>query len=112
MIIAQIGLASSVSIAGGHAVALGAVTTAYAGSSLAGYFEVGSSPLMTFMRANINAPILGIAFLISMLFGGFNVGILALVGLLFYDGFQGMRERDYQTPGDMQLITPLTNFFL
>ena len=112
LILTQLGLATTSSIAGGHAVALGAVTTAYAGSSLLGYFEVGQSPVLSFIRANINAPCLGIAFIISLAVTGFNTSILALACLLFYDGFQGLSGRTYQTPGDIQVMTPITNFFL
>jgi len=59
----------------------------YATSSILGYFDIGNVPILHLMRANLNAPLLGIAYFISMFFGGFNFGILALMGLLMYDGF-------------------------
>lgn len=106
------GLATTSAIGTGHSVGLGALTMGYAGSSLMGYFASGHSPILTAFRANINAPILSVSFLVSMVFGGFNLGLVALMVLLMFDGFEGMTERSYQTPGDTQIITPVTSFFM
>jgi len=99
LIIAQMGLAFTSSGVGNSAT-LGALTLAYSGSSFIGYFGYGNSPILNFCRANINAPLLSVSFLISMLLGGFNIGLVALMMTLMYDGFEGMTERTYQTPGD------------
>jgi uncharacterized membrane protein (UPF0136 family) len=62
------------------------MTTLYAISGLLGYFNKGSSPILVFGRANINAIVLGCGFFISMLMGGFSAGIFALMTTLLFDG--------------------------
>jgi len=62
------------------------MTVLYTTSGLLGYFGLGSSPILQFGRANINAMILGTGFFISMLIGGFTPGIFALMATLMFDG--------------------------
>jgi len=113
LILSQIGLASVYSIANGQHVALGTMTIAYAGSGLLGYFGTGNSPMLTFMRANVNAMVLGVGFLISMCMGGFSAGIFALMAALMFDGSNALvNDGPTQTPGDMQIIGPFWGFFL
>jgi hypothetical protein len=88
------------------------MTILYAISGLMGYFNQGSSPLLVFSRANINALVLGVGFFISMLIGGFSVGIFGLMAALLYDGSNALQNESTQTSGDMQIIGPLGNFFL
>jgi len=68
------------------------MTILYAISGLMGYFNHGSSPILVFGRANVNAIVLSCGFFISMLMGGFSAGIFALMATLLFDGSNALEN--------------------
>ena len=83
-------------VATGESVSTGAVTLAYAGSSLLGYFGIGNMPLARLARVNGVSVIAAILGLTSMVGSGMSLAVFALVALHLFDAFQGMTSRQDQ----------------
>ena len=65
------------------ALTIGATT--YAASSLAGYFNLGTSPIVRFFRQNLISGVLAFSGLAQILTGNINLAILALMATHLVD---------------------------
>lgn len=67
-------------------------STAYAASSLAGYFDLGTSPIIRFFRQNLISGVLAFAGLAQILTGNINLAIIALMATHLIDGSQAATQ--------------------
>ena len=74
-------------VASGENVSTGAVTLAYASSSLLGYFGIGNMPLAKLARVNGVSLIAAVMGLTSMFTGGFGLTLFAMIALHLYDAY-------------------------
>jgi len=71
-------------------VSLGAISLAYASSSLFGYFGIGNAPIAMLMRVNMISVICAVIGVMSLLGSGMNLGVAALTALHIVDATMGV----------------------
>ena len=90
MILGFLGLGTSLIVSEDEDnVPLGAMTVAYGGSSLLGYFNMGNSPIAKMLRVNGISVIAALLGLLSIISGGGSMGIWLLTLLHVFDAVQG-----------------------
>ena len=68
---------------------MGAVSLAYAVSSLFGYFGLADAPVAKLMRVNMISVICAVIGVMSMLSSGMDLGVAALTAMHLFDAMQG-----------------------
>ena len=100
-------------------VALGAVTTLYGASSLAGYFGFGRSPIAALTRINGISVLAAFMGLIHIMIGEGSMGVWLMTMLHIFDSLQGAASDPKREEDDYEILNteqtnpgPLLSFFV